>query len=133
MSVKTHVLDFSGVAVASIVATALDGLVFAALLAVGWTHGWAALVAAVFGGIVHYSACRLIVFRRFATPVAQSLPRYVAMSGSAALTHAGVVSMLGTLLAAGVAWGVSKALVYVAWTYPLSRYFVFDTPASQEA
>lgn len=130
---RSHLADFSGVAVASAVATAGDGLLFWVLSWAGVTAGLAAFFGALLGGVIHYSSCRLVVFRRFELPVAYSAPRYVAMSGSAALIHAGLVMVLSSVVTAGMAWFVSKALVYVGWTYPLSRYVVFSSRSSGQA
>lgn len=127
MSVRSHLADFSGVAIASFIATAADGTLFAALTQGGGVYaGVAAFVAAVFGGAIHFSACRFVVFKRFEAPVQQSLPRYVLMSGAAAVIHSGFVTLLTGMATALVAWFISKGLVYVLWSYPLSRYFVFD-------
>jgi len=136
MSLKTHLADFSGVAVASILATGLDGLVFAGLMS--WEPsaeypGVAAALAAVFGGVFHYTTCRFFVFQRFDASCSQSAPRYVGMSGSAALIHGAMVGLMSRFFALGLVWLVSKILVYALWTYPLSRYFVFDVKTSKGA
>jgi putative flippase GtrA len=136
MSLKTHLTDFSGVALASVLATALDGLVFAGLML--WEPsaehpGVSAAVAAIFGGVFHYTICRFFVFRRFEATFSQSATRYVAMSGSAALIHGAIVSLMSRFFALSLVWLVSKILVYALWTYPLSRYFVFDVKTSEGA
>lgn len=126
-------MDFSGVVAASVVATAADGALYSALILWGVPAGVAAFLGAVLGGVIHYSGCRFVVFRRFDLPTAYSAPRYVAMSGSAALIHAGLVVLFSSFVAAGLAWGLSKVLVYAAWTYPLSRYVVFSSRSSGQA
>lgn len=136
MSLKTHLADFSGVAAASILATVLDGVVFAGLMS--WAPsaeypGVAAAVAAIFGGIFHYTSCQFFVFRRFDAAITQSAPRYVAMSGSAALIHGAIVGIGAGFGPLTFVWPISKVLVYALWTYPLSRYFVFGAKASKGA
>lgn len=129
-----HLLDFSGTALASFLATAADGAVFSLLIFVasaawlgGYWTGVAAALAAIVGGIIHFSLCRFWVFKRFEAPLQSSIPRYVLMSGAAALLHGAATQVLTDVgLVAGIAWFLSKALIYVAWTYPVSRYLVFE-------
>ncbi len=121
---------------ASFLATAADGALFALLLMLasgdwlgGYWTGIAAALGAILGGIIHFSLCRFWVFRRFEAPLLSSIPRYIVMSGAAAFLHGGATQLLTDVgLVAGLAWFVSKAVIYVAWTYPVSRYLVFDTP-----
>ncbi len=136
MSLKSHLADFSGVAAASILATALDGLVFAGLMSWAPSAGYpgvSAAVAAFFGGIFHYTSCQFLVFRRFEAAMTHSAPRYVAMSGSAAVIHGAIVGIGASFGPLTAVWLVSKILVYALWTYPLSRYFVFGAKASKGA
>lgn len=133
-----HLLDFSGTAVASFLATAADALVFAALIMVGplfladvWA-GMSALAAAAVGGVIHFSLCRFWVFERFDAPLNSSIPRYVFMSGLAAVFHGlATQGLVSVGLVEGVAWFGSKAVIYVAWTYPISRYVVFDVSVQE--
>lgn len=124
--------DLSKTTIASIIATAADGVVFALLshdVILGqlkWGVGVAAALAAIVGGIIHYSLCRSWVYGRFGASHRHALPRYVLMSGSAALLHGGLVQLLSGLMLDGLAWGASKVLIYLMWTFPLSRYVVFS-------
>lgn len=135
-----HILDFSGASIASFLATVADGLLFAALMELasgqflgGYWTGVAAALAAILGGIIHFSLCRFWVFKRFDAPLRSSIPRYVLMSGSAALLHGVATQLFAGVLLAGFAWFTSKALIYVAFTYPVSRYLVFEIPADDSS
>lgn len=128
---SAHLRDLSGGALASLIATALDGAVFAALgLLVGEQPaalaGSAALGAAA-GGLTHFTLCRRWVFRRFDAPLRHAAPRYILMSASAAALHAAFVGVATLWLLPSLAWLISKVLIYLAWTYPISRYRVFST------
>jgi putative flippase GtrA len=118
-------MDFAGVAGASVIATAADGVVFWAFSTFGMRAGIAALLAAIVGGVIHFSLCRWGVFKRFNANVLQSAGRYVVMSGIAALLQAGIVEFLVADLGHGLAWGIGKVLIYMGWTFPLSRWIVF--------
>ncbi len=122
---KRFWVDFAGVAGASFIATAADGLVFWGLSSVDLRPGIAAVLAAIVGGIIHYSLCRWGVFKRFNAGVLQSAGRYIVMSGIAALLQGGIVDFLVEDLGHATAWGLGKGLIYVAWTFPLSRWVVF--------
>jgi len=127
---RRHLLDFSGSAVASFVATASDGAIYMLLL---WTQvergvfgvGVAAAIAAVVGGIIHYALNRFWVFRRFHAPIAQSTLTYFPMSWLAAVLHGLATEGLTQLFDPKLAWFVSKGVIWVAWTYPMSRFVVF--------
>jgi putative flippase GtrA len=128
-----HLRDLSGTALASVVATALDGLVFSALILAleppaGLATGACAAAGAACGGVTHFSLCRRWVFSRFDAPLSHAAPRYALMSLLAGLIHAAATSLIATLLPSSLAWGLSKLLVYLGWTYPISRYHVFSTP-----
>lgn len=137
-SSQGHLRDLSGTALASLIATGFDGLVFAlaaALSGASSDRATAACVAlgALVGGLTHFIICRRWVFQRFDAPLAQSAPRYALMSLSAGLLHTGLTTLLANLLLLQLAWGLSKLLVYLGWTYPLSRYVVFNNPSDPSA
>jgi putative flippase GtrA len=137
-SSQGHMRDLSGTALASLVATGLDALIFsiaAALSGASSDLATAACVAAgaLAGGVAHFTICRLWVFQRFDAPLSQSAPRYALMSASAGLLHTGLTTLLANMFALQLAWGISKLLVYLGWTYPLSRYVVFTNPSGPSA
>lgn len=123
--------DLSKTTVASVIATALDGLVFFILTqlelldALSYAVGVRAFLAALVGGVTHYTLCKYWVYGRFARAHRSALPRYVLMSVSAALLHGAITQGLSALGLSALAWGLSKVLIYLGWTFPLSRYVVF--------
>jgi len=131
---KRHLLDLGGASLASVAATLIDALVYFVLL---WTVvrnanvsvGMAAAGAALFGGVVHFVLSRFWVFGRFDAPLKQSAATYFIVSWLAALAHGGfttlLVGVMGTVAGASLGWLISKGLIWLFWTYPLSRYVVF--------
>ena len=127
---QQHLRDFWGASAASFLATAADGLLYLALL---WTLveaqffgiGVAAAVGAVVGGFIHYGLSRFWVFRRFQAPLVQSAATYFAMSWLAALIHGVLTQWLAAGFDPKLAWFLSKGIVWVGWTYPMSRWVVF--------
>jgi hypothetical protein len=125
-----HLQDFAGASLASFLATVADGLLYALLI---WLIGGdtptdvgiAAALGALLGGVIHYSLSRFWVFERFDAPLARSAVTYFAMSWLAAAIHGVLTGWLSTLVGESWAWFGSKAVVWVFWTYPMSRYVVF--------
>ena len=131
MSFRRHFKDLSGTTIASASATGLDAIVYTTLtltlIGQEWFNiGLAAFVAALAGGVLHYSLCRFWVFRRFQAPLLESLILYLAMSWLAASGHAVLTHWLATMVGAAFAWTISKIIFWLIWTYPLSRYVVFN-------
>lgn len=131
---KRHLRDLGGASLASGAATLVDALVYSILL---WTFGRsgalsvgvAAAFAALFGGVVHFVLSRFWVFGRFEAPLKQSAVTYFVVSWLGALAHGAfttiLVGAMGTVVGASVGWVISKGLIWLFWTYPLSRYVVF--------
>lgn len=127
---KQHALDISKTGIASLVATLSDGLVFALLVHLSlvessWSTGLFAFLAAGVGGVIHYSLCSFWVFERFESNHLRAASLYVLVSGMAALLHGFLTQILVIWFVSGVAWGISKVVLFLCWTYPLSRYAVF--------
>ena len=131
--------------VASAAATALDGVAYLTLLALGsaWSaltglaltspstwgrFGLPAILAALLGGVTHYTLCRRWVFKHPMGSHWRALPLYVLMSAVAALMHGALTEGLAPKAGALPAWGISKLCCYVAWTFPVSRMIVFGPP-----
>ena len=130
MKRRRHLLDFSGTLFASAVATGVDALIYTTMILV-WVNagmlsvGLAASVGAVVGGLVHYGLCRFWVFRRFQAPIVSSFPLYLVMSWLAAAAHGVLTHWLSGLAGVALGWLISKAVLWICWTYPMSRFVVF--------
>lgn len=128
---KRHLLEFSTAGVASFVATVIDGLLFAQMLvwaralAMGDVIGIVAALAALLGGVTHFLLCRYWVFQRFDAPLKQAILAYLLMSLGAALAHGLTTHLLAIYGGATLAWFSSKAIIFMIWTYPVSRFVVF--------
>jgi putative flippase GtrA len=128
---KTHLMQFSTAGVASFVATAIDGLMFAQLLVWARAFGLAemvgvvAAVAALLGGMTHFMLCRYWVFQHHERPLPEAIAAYVVMSLGAALAHGVTTHLLTMYGGATLGWLTSKALIFALWTYPVSRFVVF--------
>ncbi len=122
--------DFTGASVASFLATVADGVLYALLI---WLFGGdtptevgiAAALGALLGGAIHYSLSRFWVFERFEAPIIRSAMTYFAMSWLAAAAHGLLTGWFSTMIGESWGWFASKAVVWIFWTYPMSRYVVF--------
>lgn len=138
MQWRRHLMDISGLTIASAISTALDALIYTILL-LELVHrqqmsvAAAAIIAAIAGGLTHYLICRLWVFRRFDAPVLRSLLLYAIMSWIAATGHGFFTQWLSQSMGAGFAWMISKFTFWIGWTYPLSRFMVFRKVAENGA
>ena len=135
---KRHVRDLSGASVASAAATATDGVVYVflswTLVASGsLTVELAAGLGAVVGGVIHYALSRFWVFQRFGAPLKQSATAYFAMSWLAAAFHGVLTGQLVEILGPSLGWFASKGVIWLAWTFPVSRWIVFGGLGAEEA
>ena len=123
-----HLKDISGMSIASGLATLMDLFVFTTMVRLVESHlALAAALAAFVGACIHFSLCKFWVFGRFNRSFKKSAWRYVFVSGSALIAHTAITTSLATLISAELAWAASKAVVFLCWIYPLSRFFVFGT------
>ncbi len=130
MKFGRHLRDASGTLVASAVATGSDAVVYAALVLSlvevdALSVGLAASIGALVGGLIHYSLCRFWVFRRFEAPITSSFVLYLTMSWLAAAGHGLLTHWLSGFAGVALGWLISKCVLWIFWTYPLSRYVVF--------
>ena len=131
-TVGRHIRDISGMGMASGSATLVDLIIFTTL--VRTTHSplvLATSLAALAGAMVHFTACKTLVFGRFDRSLIDSAWRYVLVSGMALIAHTVTTTVLARYFAPELAWTVSKASVFLVWIYPGSRYFVFSPVASR--
>ncbi len=121
--------DLSGLTLASVAATLTDAGLYAALLHLAPPHPWrvggCATCAAIAGGVLHFCLCRFIVFRIHHAPIARAALRYTAMSATGAFGHGLITQGVSLLVHPSLAWIISKLIIYLGWTLPLSRHVVF--------
>jgi len=86
----------------------------------------ATLVGAVFGAAVGFVAYRLALLHNHSAKVLR-VGRYALVTLGAALLNAGLValSLLPEVLPNAAAWWCVRALVILAWSYPLFKEYVF--------
>src|SRR5690606_32250516 len=92
--------------------------------------GLVAALAAMFGGITHFMLCRYWVFQRHDKSLKESILAYLLMSLGAALAHGVTTHLLAIYGGATLAWFCSKAVIFMFWTYPVSRFVVFGESSS---
>lgn len=111
---------------ASAIATGFDLVVATAVLAMRGAHPSAATaVGCAAGAVVAFLLCRSWAFEAGGS-IAPQLRRYAFVSASGAALNAGGVALLSLLDAPFLlAWGLTRALVFATWSYPVQRDFVF--------
>lgn len=115
--------------VGSIAAGVLDMAVLIALVETGTPVGVAAFIAAVCGGILHFTWGKYLTFRD-RTPLALvQMLRFASVALVTALLLAVTIHLSAVEI--HVPYVLAKLLcsvvVFAAWTYPAQRYFVFKS------
>jgi phosphatidylglycerophosphate synthase len=81
------------------------------------------------GAVVSFTLSRHLAFRAGGGAAAGQVVRYSVVSLLTLALNAGGVSLLLLLnLPFVVAWAVARAVVFLAWSYPVQRDFVFVSP-----
>jgi phosphatidylglycerophosphate synthase/putative flippase GtrA len=113
-------------ALVSAIATGADFATAGALVYTLRGHGpGATIVGCIVGALVSFGLSRFWAFQAGGAWLPQ-VGRYAFVSGSAAALNGGGVALLLTLDAPFViAWLITRVVVFVTWTYPLQRDFVF--------
>ncbi len=124
-------------ALSACVSTACDfGVVVALVSLAGLSAPLGTLLGCSVGAAVNFTINRVWTFSAPGSPIVQG-GRYLVVSGSSALLNSGLVGVLLLMPAVPypLAWGLVRALVFVAWNHPLHRDYVFVAPSSvaQEA
>jgi phosphatidylglycerophosphate synthase/putative flippase GtrA len=112
-----------------VVATAADFLVASSMVYVlrGSPSG-ATVLGCMVGAVVSFVLTRIWAFDSHAAWLPQ-IGRYAFVSAGTAALNGGGVAMLALLNAPfWLAWLLARAVVFVTWSYPLQRDFVFPTP-----
>lgn len=112
------------------IATAVDVGVLIALVETGTSVALAAFVAAAAGAVVGFAWGKYIAFRDRSPIAWPQLVRFGCVAVATALFMA--LAMQVAVVELGVPYVLAKlassALVFVAWTYPAQRRFVFTAP-----
>jgi putative flippase GtrA len=111
----------------SALATGSDFVVAASLHAFGASPAAATFVGCAVGGAVAFGVGRHWTFRAGAGRALPQLLRFLSVwATSALLNSSGVPALLEWVDSFPVAWVLVRGSVYLAWNYPLSRWFVFS-------
>lgn len=113
-------------ALASMIATGADFATAGALVYALGGHGpGATVVGCCVGALISFTLARVWAFDARGAWLPQ-VGRYAFVSGAAAVLNGGGVALLFLLdTPFVVAWLITRAVVFVTWSYPLQRDFVF--------
>lgn len=119
---------FGRYALTSALATATDFALAGSLHGFGASAATATFFGCVAGGIVSFAVSRRWTFQAGARRALPQVARFLFVwATSAWLNSTGVPALLHFVASFPLAWGVVRAVVYLGWNYPLSRWFVFAT------
>ncbi len=113
-------------ALANMIATGADFATAGALVyALGGHGSGATVVGCCVGGLISFLLARVWAFDARGAWMPQ-VGRYAFVSGASAVLNGGGVALLFLLdTPFVVAWLITRAVVFVTWSYPLQRDFVF--------
>jgi putative flippase GtrA len=110
----------------SALATGSDFALASLLHAFGVAPALATFAGCGVGGGVAFGMNRGWTFNAGAGRPLPQLLRFLSVwATSALLNSAGVPALLPFVTSFPIAWGLVRLAVYLAWNYPLARYFVF--------
>ena len=123
------VKKFASAGIGSVVAGVVDMVVLVALVETGTPVGTAAFVAAVCGAVFHFAWGKYLTFRDGSPLAVRQMLRFAGVALATALLLAITIRLCAVEL--HVQYVLAKLLcsvvVFVGWTYPVHRYFVFRT------
>ena len=114
-------------AIASFIATAVDGIVFSALFQIFHTSvSSMAFFGAFAGGITHFFLVKFWVFRIHHQRLSKEIILYSSVSFVCFVLQSFGVGWFHTIgISASISWLITKVLVFMMWSYPLQRLLVF--------
>jgi putative flippase GtrA len=116
----------------SALATGADFVLASSLHWLGSSAALATFFGCVLGGAVAFSLSRRWTFQAGAGRALPQLLRFLLVwATSAFLNSAGVPALLTSIASFPVAWTLVRGAVYLAWNYPLSRWFVFSAEKAE--
>ncbi|MCW5807111.1 MAG: GtrA family protein, partial [Deltaproteobacteria bacterium] len=109
------------------VGTGLDVVTLVGLVKVGVGVAWAAFVAAVVGAVVCFAWNKLVAFRDGRPVTVGQVGRFggVAVAAAGLMACAMRIIVVDLRVPVLVAKVMCAALIFVVWTYPAQRRFVF--------
>ena len=117
---------FGRYALTSALATVSDFAVASSLHALGVRAAAATFLGCVVGGAVAFAFSRRFSFQASGARALPQLGRFLLVWASSALLNSSGVPMLLELVGSfAPAWLLVRGSVYLAWNYPLARWFVF--------
>jgi putative flippase GtrA len=127
LAARTARAPWLAAALGGISGTVLDTLVLLALIAAGATIASAAFVGAAAGAGVCFVVNKYVAFADPSPVDPRQLARFVgvAVVSAALMAVAMHVAVVGLHLPALLAKGACAAAVFLAWSYPAQRRFVF--------
>jgi putative flippase GtrA len=125
---------FGRYAATSALATATDFALAGSLHSAGVGAAAATFVGCVAGGAVAFRLSRGWTFQAGSSRALPQVLRFLLVwATSALLNSTGVPALLGWVDSFALAWTSVRALVYLGWNYPLSRWFVFSADRPRAA
>jgi putative flippase GtrA len=119
--------SFRRYAATSALATLTDFAFASALHRMGSSAAAATFVGCVAGGGLAFTLSRGWTFHAGSARAVPQLLRFLLVwLMSALLNSAGVPTLLAWLSSFQAAWLLVRALVYLGWNYPMTRWFVFS-------
>lgn len=117
---------FGRYAATSALATGTDFVIAGSLHRAEASAAFATFLGCAAGGVVSFSLSRQWSFQAGSRRALPQVARFLFVwATSALLNSGGVPLLLGWLGSFSAAWVVVRAVVYLGWNYPLSRWFVF--------
>ncbi|KAL0226892.1 hypothetical protein P9112_014216 [Eukaryota sp. TZLM1-RC] len=129
MSKASLLFDLGRSTLSSIAATFFDALVFAVSNHITGSVSTSAMLGAILGGSLHYVCCSKYIYNRFPVSRLYSVLFYFFLCWSGATMHMFLTVYLCKYVAAHIAWPLSRACIFVFFTFPLSRFVVFGGAA----
>ena len=113
-------------AMAALTATAVDFVLFSALVRLGCSPPVATLLGAALGGVVNFTMNRVWTFDASGSNRTMAR-RYVMVSAASAALNASMVAALLWIpqQQVTICWLVARGLIFLGWNYPLHRDYVF--------
>lgn len=114
----------------SVVATGADAATVALVVSLSRVSlPWATAFGCLVGACVNFTLNRTWAFRARGGALPLQIRRYVIASSTSAVLSAGGVAVLGMLptVPDPVAWLVVRGVVFLTWTFPLFRTYVFPS------